>query len=501
MFALTSRATEQLYGGAAGGGKSLLMRYAALIWASAIPGLQVYLFRRLHEDLVKTHIEGRRGFRAILAAHPDIAEVVADEIRFKNGSKIYLCHCQHEKDRFKYASAEFDVLLIDELTEFTEIIYRFFRIRLRATALPVPKEYEGLFPRILCGTNPVGPGKLFARQTWVDRLPPFEIHRMSKQEGGMLRQFIPAFLEDNHTLMEEDPEYEDRLEGLGSKALTKAYREGDWYSAEGTFFDNWDARRHVIKPIPIRAHWLRYRSADWGYGNPFCIHWFAVVGEDVVVPRDGDIAGYVIPKGAIIMYREWYGCPEDKINIGIKLSVEEVAAGIKEIERNEPSDPQGRHGIRFGVLDPACFADEGNVTVARLFAQNGINWREAYNRRTKHTASPGKLGGWIYCRQRLDGIEGRPMFYAFNTCTHFIRTIPAAEHSEKDPDDIADMEDHALDSWRYGLSEMPLPTKQKYPEPPAWSEADEYGRVTLNIDKLFTQQERRNKKLSSGQRL
>lgn len=501
MFTLTSRATEQLYGGAAGGGKSLLMRYAALIWAASIPGLQVYLFRRLHEDLIKTHIEGRRGFRAILAAHPDLAEVVADEIRFRNGSKIYLCHCQHEKDRFKYASAEFDVLLIDELTEFTEIIYRFFRLRLRATALPVPKEYEGLFPRILCGTNPVGPGKGFAKATWVDRLPPFEIRRMEKKEGGMLRQFIPAFLEDNPTLMDEDPGYEDRIEAIGSKALAKAYRRGDWHSTDGSFFDNFDQRRHIIRPMPIRAHWLRYRAADWGYGNPFSIHWFAVTGEDVVVPRQDATPGFVIPRGSIIMYREWYGCPDDQINIGIKLSVEEVAAGIREIELQEPKTPDGRPGIRFGVLDPACFSDEGNVTVARLFAQNGINWREAYNRRTRHTASPGKLGGWIYCRQRLDGIDGRPMFYCFDTCHHFIRTVTIAEHHPTDPDDIADMEDHALDSWRYGLSEMPLPAKQKIHEPPAWSEADEFGRVTLNIDKLFTQAERKQKKLSLGQRL
>ncbi|UNZ49316.1 hypothetical protein [Agrobacterium tumefaciens] len=58
MSALESIATEILYGGAAGGGKSHLMRIAAILWCAAIPGLQVYLFRRIRDDLVKNHVEG-----------------------------------------------------------------------------------------------------------------------------------------------------------------------------------------------------------------------------------------------------------------------------------------------------------------------------------------------------------------------------------------------------------------------------------------------------------
>jgi len=67
MLALQSKATELLYGGAAGSGKSHLMRAAAIIAAIEIPNLQVYLFRRLYPDLKKNHIEGSSGFRAMLA--------------------------------------------------------------------------------------------------------------------------------------------------------------------------------------------------------------------------------------------------------------------------------------------------------------------------------------------------------------------------------------------------------------------------------------------------
>ncbi|MGH7628348.1 MAG: hypothetical protein ACREOF_03000, partial [Gemmatimonadales bacterium] len=69
--ALLTPATEVLYGGAAGGGKSHLMRAASIVWCTDIPGLQVYLFRRKLPDLIKNHIEGPKGFRALLAPWVD----------------------------------------------------------------------------------------------------------------------------------------------------------------------------------------------------------------------------------------------------------------------------------------------------------------------------------------------------------------------------------------------------------------------------------------------
>ena len=65
--AFFSTANEILYGGAAGGGKSHLMRVAAINWCCEIKGLQVYLFRRVSEDLYKNHMEGSGGFLSLLA--------------------------------------------------------------------------------------------------------------------------------------------------------------------------------------------------------------------------------------------------------------------------------------------------------------------------------------------------------------------------------------------------------------------------------------------------
>ena len=102
-------------------------------------------------------------------------EIVADEIRFWNGAKIYLCHCKDEKDIYKYQGAEIHVLLIDELTHFTETMYRFLRNRVRMVGIAVPDQYAGRFPRILCGANPGNIGHLWVKATFVEgRAPAIE---------------------------------------------------------------------------------------------------------------------------------------------------------------------------------------------------------------------------------------------------------------------------------------------------------------------------------------
>src|SRR5260221_332279 len=178
--ALNTLGTEVLYGGAAGGGKSHLMRCAAIVWCASIPGLQVYLFRRIKDDLHKNHIEGPKGFPVLLAAWivAGLVKIVEDEIRFWNGSKIYLCHCKDEKDRFKYLGAEIHVLLVDELTTFSDVIYRFLRGRVRAVGINVPDALKGQFPRILASSNPGNIGHAWVKRAFIDGALPMQLRQM-----------------------------------------------------------------------------------------------------------------------------------------------------------------------------------------------------------------------------------------------------------------------------------------------------------------------------------
>lgn len=445
--AFETPATECLYGGAAGGGKSHLMRIAAIVWCTAIPGLQVYLFRRIRDDLNKNHMEGPKGFRAMLAGwvQQGWVTIVEDEIRFWNGAKIYLCHCKDEKDIYKYQGAEIHVLLIDELTHFTESMYRFLRNRVRMVGVAVPAQYQGRFPRILCGANPGNIGHLWVKTTFVTSGQPMELRLMPASDGGMLRQYIPARLEDNPSMTVDDPGYEMRLEGLGSAELVKAMRWGDWDVIEGAFFDCWDARRHVVRPFEVPREWLRFRSGDWGSAKPFSFGWWAVVSERFCLPDGG-----WLPRGCLVRYREWYGCQAGKANTGLKMHAEPVGAGIWDREKDDPE-------ISYGVLDPAAFAEDGGPSIAeriRVGSGGRVLFRRADNKRVP---SRGALGGWDQMRARLVGDgDGLPMIVCFSTCVDSIRTIPALQHDPDRPEDLdSDMEDHAGDDWRYACMSRP----------------------------------------------
>lgn len=474
-IAFDTEATEVLYGGAAGGGKSHLMRVAAIVWCAAIPGLQVYLFRRIRDDLIKNHMEGPKGFRSMLAGWSNcgFVKIVDDEIRFWNGSKLYLCHCKDEKDIYKYQGAEIHVLLVDELTHFTETMYRFLRNRVRMVGVELPANYAGRFPRILAGANPGNIGHLWVKATFVDGTGTYEQRRMPPEEGGMLRQFIPALLEDNPSMGADDPGYEMRLHGLGSQALVEAMRYGNWDVVEGAFFDCWDPKRHVVRPFNVPDGWLRFMSGDWGSAAPFSFGWWAVASDPMKV-ENKDGAMITIPRGCMVRYREWYGA--SKPNVGLKLHAEPVAKGIHDREAKDAVKPTYR------VLDPAAFAEDGGPSIAMAMSSAkddagkplGINFRPADNARVQ---GRGAMGGWDQMRGRLVGDDdGNPMIVTFSTCHDSIRTIPALQHDDARPEDVdTDGEDHAGDEWRYGCMSRPWVKKPKVdPRKPS----DAYSRMT-----------------------
>lgn len=446
-IAFDTEGTEVLYGGAAGGGKSHLMRVAATLWCAAIPGLQVYLFRRVREDLIKNHMEGPKGFRSMLAPWETakFVRIVDDEIRFWNGSKIYLCHCKDEKDIYKYQGAEIHVLLIDELTHFHDAMYRFLRNRVRMVGIEVPEAYKGKFPRILAGANPGNVGHLWVKRTFIDGAETYDVRQMPQDEGGMKRQYIPALLEDNPSMSADDPGYEARLHGLGSKQLVEAMRFGNWDVVEGAFFDCWDAKRHVVKPFEIPQGWMRFGSGDWGSARPFSIGWWTVA-SDTIKAENQFGQPVTITRGAMVRYREWYGCKPNEPNVGLKLYAEQVADGI--VQREKKGE------CVYRVMDPAAFAEDGGKSIAHRMGEKGVHWRPADNARV---TGRGAMGGWDQVRARLMGDDdGNPMLLTFSTCLDSIRTIPALQHDKVRPEDVdTDGEDHAADEWRYACNSRP----------------------------------------------
>lgn len=449
--AFLSPATEILYGGAAGGGKSHLMRAVAILLCTEISGLQVYLFRRLSDDLYKNHMEGAGGFLAVLAPWFEAKRVKyngsKNYLEFWNGSKIWLSHCQHEKDMMKYQGPEIHVLLIDELTHFSEKIYRFLRGRCRLGGLEIPEKYKNKLPLILAGSNPGGVGHNWVKRMFVDNADAMECVRMSKAEGGLVRQFIPALLEDNPTLLENDPDYEDRLEGLGDETLVKAMRAGDWNIVSGGALDDVWSDQLKLPRFKIPKSWRVDRSFDWGSTHPFSVGWWAEAdGTEVEL----DTGVFCPPKGSLIRIHEWYGCKKLGTNEGLKLSATEIAEGI--VEREEsllkegwietkplagPADNQIRNVVEKDV-----------PTIEQKMAAAGVRWK-------KSDKSPGsRVNGLELLRDRMKeakkDMPESPAIYFMSHCRAAISTLPTLPRDEKKPTDVdTAAEDHAYDEIRY----------------------------------------------------
>lgn len=454
-FVLETEATEILYGGAAGGGKSHLLRIISILCLIYIPNIQIYLFRRLSADLEKNHLEGESGYRNLLAPFvvAGIITIVEGEIRHNtNGAKIFLCHCQHEKDRFKYQGAEIHVLLIDELTHFTDVIYRFLRNRVRMPP-SIPPIIHQIFgedfrlPKIICGSNPGNVGHTFVKQTFVDMLTPFEVKRMTPEEGGMLRQYVPALLEDNPSLLENDPGYEQRLEGLGSPDLVKAMRYGLWDITAGAALEKLRRDKHMIRDFEVPQAWTKFMVIDWGSSKPFCVVWFCVVDEDMILKAKEEWPEKLIPRGALIAYREYYGW-NGKSNEGCRLESPTVARNIMDIEEDAGEE------MDYRVGDTAMWSEhDGKSVQERMYdATEG--------RFLMEKSKKDRVNNFEEIRARIRGDEDGPMFYATIGCKHFWRTVPDLQLDERQPEKGPDsnQEDHWYDCLSYGCASRPYIT-------------------------------------------
>lgn len=445
-----SIANEILYGGAAGGGKSHLMRCLSIILAMNVPKIQIYLFRRHYADLFKNHLEGAGSYYELLGPMIETgqAEILEskNQIRFWNGSKIHLCHLQRAKDLTKYQGAEIHVLLMDELTHFHENEYRFLRGRVRIGGLTVPQEFKGKVPMVLSGSNPGGVGHSWVKRAFVDNAKPMECVQMGKMDGGMLRQFIPALMSDNPTLLENDPDYIDRLEGLGDPALVKAMRDGDWNIVAGGALDDVWSKRLILPRFKVPRGWNVDRSFDWGSSQPFSVGWWVEATGEEIEFEDGMV--YAPPRGSLIRIAEWYGTELIGSNRGLKLSAPEIAEGINYREQAMIDFGWIQKKPTMGVADSSIFdTRESDVdSIAKKMEDKGVFWEKA------DKSSGSRVNGLEILRSRMKNVkrgEGAGIFFTEN-CRATITTLPILPRDEKNTEDVdTNAEDHVYDDIRY----------------------------------------------------
>lgn len=424
---------EALYGGAAGGGKSdyliaealrqvHIKHYRAIIFRKTIPEL---------EDLIS------RSHELYKSAFPKAKYNENKHAwKFPSGAIIYFGNMQHTKDRLKYQGRHFDFVGFDELTHFAKEEYEYLFSRARSSG-------PGLRVYIRSTANPGGPGHPWVKARFISIAKPETtiVAKMSinTPEGGKIemtkdRIFIPSSIFDNKALMDNNPEYIASL-AMMPEAERNALLYGDWDSFSGQVFsewtndpDNYDSQQwsHVIKPFKIPDGWIVGRSYDFGYAKPFSVGWYAI--------------DY---KGCIYRIKELYGCVDGEPNKGIMIDPAEQARRIKEIE-NSDENLRGRKII--GIADPSIFDKSRGDSIADIMSREGVYWNPGDNHR---------IAGKMQYHYRMAFDEnGRSMFYVFNTCKEFIRTISQLVYDEKNVEDIdTTQEDHIYDECRYFLME------------------------------------------------
>jgi hypothetical protein len=416
-----------LYGGAAGGGKSVALRWDLLVQCANNPGLDAYLFRRTLPQLENNHI---RNLVNEVPAELGAYNRTRKRYELMNGSGLNFCYCESEADVENYQGAEMPALGIDEAQQLTpyQINYLISRVRVGSYKPKVPN----VFPRVIFTANPGGVSHQYLKEVFIDRAPPETL--FIDPETGWVLCFIPAKMTDNQYL---DEGYAAQFSRM-PEHMQKMLRDGDWNVVPGAYFDCWDASKNIVKPFRIPAHWTRFRSVDWGHATPFSIQWWAVASEEIEHPTGGQI----IPEGALIHYREWYGALQvhGRTTVkGLRLEAEQVARGIIGMTK-EP--------IRYTVCDPSAWNRHSGPSPAERMILNGVPLRKADNNREI---------GWQQMYDRILGEDGRPMLYVFESCIEYIRTVPVQLPADGNPEDIEKgPDDHSSDSARYACMSRPM---------------------------------------------
>lgn len=328
---------ELLYGGAAGGGKSVYLLAAALQYVD-MPGYSAILFRKTFSDLTLP------GALIPMSQEWLSPFIKRGEVKWQDKEKRYTFletgatlsfgYLDTKGDELRYQGAEFQFVGIDECTHVAPEAYRYLFSRMRRT-----KGMKGDIPlRFRAACNPGGTyGDYYYERFFVDNLD---------DEGKPRRFFLQAGLADNPHLDEEA--YREALAELDP--ITRAQLEdGNWeIRPKGDLFDKSWILPINYQDIPRHTRWVRFwdlaavdpkyrknkrnKDPDWTIGFKLgmadgCYY----IGDIIKVQKSpGDIEQLIYNTAVA----DGYSC-------AIRMEEEGGASGIANTERYQRKVLQG----------------------------------------------------------------------------------------------------------------------------------------------------------------
>ena len=372
------------YGGAKGGGKSYILRWGLvrklLKWArKGIKNVHTALFCEDYpalKDRQITKIEAE--FPPWLGTLSNSqTEGMAFVLRPEYGRGVIAL--RNLDDPSKYASSEFAVAAVDELTKNERRVFDQLRSIVRWTGI----EDTGLWG----ASNPGDIGHDWVKKLWITR----ELTDEDPKQEELV--FIKSLPFDNPHLAKS---YIEELKRLPEK-LRQAYLEGNWDVFEGQFFSEFDRDVHVVEPFSIPQSWFKFRSIDpSGRAGITSCHWYALDWNK-----------------RVFVYKEHYG---------LGLDADQHAKEIVRLSEGE--------NYRYTVIDSAAFAKMGlPETMAELYMRLGVMGLVP--------SSKQRVTGWNIVHQYLRFNQTEfPKLQIFSTCPNLIRTLPMLVHDDLHPEDL-----------------------------------------------------------------
>lgn len=453
---------EALYGGAAGGGKSELLLMLPILYGwHDIRGFNGILFRRTFPQLEESLIPRSMEFYKPLGGWYNETKHLWT---FPSGAFIRFSYMDKEKDARDHDTAEYHYAGFDELTHFTEFMYRYITHRVRSTL-------DGVAPIVRTASNPGNIGHVWVRDRFIEGAP----------EGGKLlydeiahtkRIFIQAKLTDNPALMKKDPEYINRLRLL-PEAERRAKLDGDWWSFSGQVFSEYREKPypdepanacHVVEDFEPPEWWPRIIALDWGHSA----HTYAVWGA-------------IAPDKRVFLYREYCHNREDVAVWGANIrraSQFELDNIVHKVIDPSAQQKRGVKTVLEQCIESTGWSDwdlaDNDRIGGKLLVHEFLRWKQRPKRYVPLEGYKEETFQWIMRNQGTEKAAAyyelfqpepdepnRPRLQICRSLVHMRRTIPLCVYEEKDgfqTEDVAEWQgndekpgDDPYDTLRYLL--------------------------------------------------
>lgn len=405
-----------LFWGGRGSGKSICGRWDAHMRALAHPGFSYVILRRTYPELQRSHLVHIQREMKQLGGHFHHTDRIA---HYPNGSRGYFSHCANDDDVLNLLSAEFALMVFDELSTFE---WEMFTKLSASVRVPVG---SGLIAMVRGLTNPLGP----SAQNLVDY---FVTKTVDPEEDPDFNPndwyAIHANLIDNPHL--DQGQYRKRFAGLPAH-VRKAWVDGE-FVLENALFDFHPTKKnsfgdtkpyHVIPDIDLKkvieASTI-YRAIDVGwFPDPTVVLWIAHLGNRYII------------------FHEMLRHKTTAADMATLILEEDARLGIKQVAMTY-CDPS---------MDINTTADIR--TVKDIFEQNRIPMECSINKRDLFATV-------VHQALNTEAYVDLPKLQIYQNgprgCPYLVKTLPMMRFNPKDPHKMDDhKDDHSVVALAYFL--------------------------------------------------